>query len=339
MMHRRRFLDLAASALAAGAVGRPAAASGSSFRVYRVTFRGRTAVEEGFDDYLATNGIAVEMIERDIGRDVRRLPQLVEEIRALRPDLICTWGTPVTLGIAGRHDADPAAHVTDIPLVFALVSAPLQSGLVTDLARPGRNVTGAVHVVPTETQVRAMAAYRPFGRLGVLYNPTEQNSVAIVAELEDLRETLGFSLVTRSFRMGEDGRPTAEGIETLISEIRAEGAEWLYLLPDTFLGSVYDRVAPAALAERLPTFGAAELAVREGGALVALVSRYHSVGQLAASKAARVLVDRVDPGVVPIETLSRFSLIINMEVARRLDLYPPIEMLNYAEVIPSADRS
>lgn len=312
----------------------PTWAQDRPFKIYRVTFRGRTAVEEGFDDYLAANGIAVEMINRDIGRDRTLLPGMVEEIRDLRPDLVTTWGTTVTLGIAGRYDVeDPRPFIRDIPVVFALVSAPVNSRLVPNLTATGRNVTGAVHVVPTETQLRAMASYRPFQRLGVLYTPIEQNSVSIVGDLETLSQQMGFDLVTRQFTIDADGRPTADGVEDRIAEIKADGAEWLYLLPDTFLGTVYDRVVPAALAQQLPTFGAAELAVRQGGALVALVSRYYSVGQLAASKAAQVLTEGRAPSTIPIETLRRFSLIINIEVARQLALYPPIEMLNYAEVL------
>lgn len=330
---RRAFLGGAAGLLAAGAAGR-APAQSRPFRIYRVTYRGRTEVEDGFDDYLAANGIAAEFIERDADRDPSKLPGFVEEIRAEKPDLVVTWGTSVTLGIAGRHDdPEPEAHVHDIPVVFALVSAPEESGLVESNETPARNVTGAVHIVPPETQLRAMHSYRPIESLGVLYTASEENSVAIVDELRSLRESMGFALVERQFRVGDDGRPTAEGIEALIAEIRAEGANWLYLLPDTFLGTQYDRVVPAALEQRLPTFGAAELAIRRGGALVGLISRYYSVGQLAASKAVRVLRDGEDPGEIPIETLKRFSLIINLPVAEKLDLYPPIEMLNYAEVL------
>lgn len=335
-MKRRHVLALTAGGAATLAAGRLWAQDGGPFRLYRITYRGRTAVEEGFDDYLAANGVPVEMVDRDIGRDASLLPGLVEEIRELQPDLIVTWGTSVTLGIAGRHDdapADAGRHIRDIPIVFALVSAPVQSGIVPSRAEPGRNVTGAVHVVPTETQLRAMASYRPFTRLGVLFTPTEPNSLAIVEELGRLEAVLGYTLVPRRFRIGTDGRPTAAGVEELIAEIKGDGADWLYLLPDTFLGTVYDRVVPAALGERLPTFGAAELAVREGGALVALVSRYYSVGQLAASKALQILTQGRQPQGIPIETLSRFSLIINMAVARELELYPPIEMLNYAEVL------
>lgn len=303
-------------------------------RIYRVTFRGPTEVEAGFADYLAAHEFAVDYIDRDIDRDPRKLPALVEEIHALRPDLVYTWGTPVTLGIAGRWDDPPsAAHVFDIPIVFALVAAPVAAGIMPDLASSGRNVTGAVHVVPLETQIRAMQSYRGFDRIGVLYTRSEQNSRAIVGELEALAPELGFSVATRTFAEDADGRPIADGAEELVAELARDGVDWLYYLPDTFLGTIYDRVTPAALANRLPTFGAAELAVRQGGALVGLVSRYYSVGQLAASKALLILRDGVPPADIPASTLQRFALIINMETAHALGIYPPLAMLNYAEVL------
>ena len=70
-----------------------------------------------------------------------------------------------------------------------------------------------------------------------------------------------------------------------------------------------------------------------GAALTGLVSRYYSVGQLAGAKALVILVAGKSPAQVPVETLKRFSLLVNMQVARSLRLYPPIDMLNYAEVI------
>lgn len=338
-MQRRSFLGATASGLLLPGLvaGREAVAQADDrepFRIYRITFRGRTEVEQGFEDYLSANRVPVEFIDRDIGRDSSRLPALVEEIRELRPDLVYTWGTSVTLGVVGRYDAvDPTRHIADIPVVFALVAAPVQSAIVPAMESSERNVTGAVHVVPTETQVRAMQSYRPFQRLGVLYTPTEQNSVVIVGELQDLADRLGFELIERRFRLDSDNRPVADGVEELIAELAEQGAEWLYLLPDTFLGTLYHRVTPAALEQGLPTFGAAELAIREGGALVALISRYYLVGQLAAAKAMRILVENVPPREIPVETLQRFSLIINMPVAKALSFYPPLAMLNYAEVL------
>jgi putative ABC transport system substrate-binding protein len=329
---RRAALGLAAGGLALPL--RPARGQERPFRIYMITFRGWTDVERGFQDYLATRKVPFELILRDAGRDPARVAGFVREIKTIRPDLVYTWGTPVTLAVVGPYDAvNPERHVTDIPVVFTLVAAPVRAKVVPALASSGRLVTGAYHVVPTDAQLRAIQSYRPFDTLGVLYTPSEPNSVAVVEEIAGLAQPMGFRLVQRQFRTDGKGKPTRDGVAGLIAEIKAEGADWLYLLPDTFLGTIYDLVTPQALSLGLPSFGAAELAIREGGALAGLVCRYYSVGQLTAAKAEQILVQKADPATIPVETLKRFSLIINIGVARALELYPPLAMLNYAEVL------
>lgn len=300
-----------------------------------VTFRGETDVDRGFRAQLAEAGVSVRYTVRDLGQDIGRMPAIVDEIRATQPDLIYAWGTPVTLALVGTHDAPDAARrfIRDIPVVFALVAAPLQSRIVPRLDAPGGNVTGAVHVVPPDVQLRVMQHYRPCRRIGVLYNRAEANSEAIVEQTRALCADQGLELIARRFHTDAAGQPVADGVEDLVAELSQAGAEWLYLLPDTFLGTVYNRVTPAAMRLQLPSFGAAELAVRSGGALVGLISRYHSVGQLAGAKAVAILTEGRPPGSLAVETLKRFSLLVNMQVAHQLRLYPPIDMLNYAEVI------
>lgn len=339
-MSRRHFLQQflcsGVGALSAGgavaawaketAVARP-------FHILMITYRGETEVDLGFRAYLADAGVPVRYTVRDVGQDLRKVEGILEELPALAPDLIYVWGTPLTLALVGPYDAQQPQYIRDIPVVFALVAAPLQSRIVPSLQGYAGNVTGAVHVVPVDVQLRVMHSYRPFQKLGVLYNAAEPNSQAIVASAQAYCQSVGAELVARTFALDAQGKPTAEGVETLVQEIQEAGAQWLYLLPDTFLGQVYDRVSPKALSLKLPTFGAAELAVREGGALVGLVSRYYSVGQLAGLKAVQILKHAQSPGQLPVETLKRFSLLINVRVARQLQLYPPLDMLNYAEVI------
>ncbi|MBW7920587.1 MAG: ABC transporter substrate-binding protein [Rubellimicrobium sp.] len=331
MIARRRLLGLLPAGLVA--VAAPALARARR-RIVMVTFRGDTDVERGFRDHLAARGLDAELIHRDLGSDIANLPAVIDETRALAPDLIYTWGTPITLGTVGPWDAvDPSRRITDIPVVFALVAAPVGAKITRSLAGSGRNVTGAVHVVPVETQMRAMRGYRDFGRFGTLYSANEQNSVALVGELHEWAAAAGVTLDARPFAQGSDGNSTDAGLDDLVRGLGRDGAEWLYYPPDTFLGQNYARVSAAALAARLPTFGAAELAIREGGALAGIVSRYYSVGQLAGAKAHAILAEGADPGTIPIETLNRFSLIINLAVAKELELYPPLAMLDYAELI------
>ena len=81
---------------------------------------------------------------------------------------------------------------------------------------------------------------------------------------------------------------------------------------------------------KLPAFGAVELAVDRGGVVFGLVSSYKSVGELAAKKSIAILSGRATAAQIPAEQLKRFSLIVNMDIARKLQIYPPVALLNYA---------
>jgi putative ABC transport system substrate-binding protein len=66
--------------------------------------------------------------------------------------------------------------------------------------------------------------------------------------------------------------------------------------------------------------------------LTGLVSSYYLVGQFAAFKAAQILQKGMRARDIPIETLSRYSFIVRMEVAEQLDILPPVALFNYAIV-------
>jgi putative tryptophan/tyrosine transport system substrate-binding protein len=302
--------------------------------IYIITFRGKTDVEKGFRAYLSEHRYDIEYIERDLGRDNSRFPSLLAEIRSLKPDLILTWGTTVTEGIVGKYNQiDPKVHITDIPVVFTLVAAPVSAELVPNLASSGRNVTGVYHVATTESQVRAMAAYRGFKRVGVLYTSTENNSLAILGELKALGKSMDFEVLDRPFKLDATNKPVTDQVPEMLKEMKERGAEWLYLPPDSFLGSQSrDIVIPAAHRLELPTFASTEQ-IMDAGALAGLISRYYGIGQFTGYKASQILFGNRLPSQVPIETLTRYSFIIRMPVAKQLKRYPPLSMFNSAEII------
>ena len=345
---RRAWLTAAlASALPASAMAAAAAAPASAparnaptrpHRIYAITFRGMTEVEKGFEDFFASRKIPVQITYRDLNRDPSRMPGFLDEIRATRPDLVYTWGTSVTLGVLGPFDAIiPGKHITDIPVVFTLVASPTLAKIVPEAESSSRrNVTGVVHVAPVAAQIKAMAAYRPFQTLGVLYTPTEQNSVVVLDEIRKLGRANGFDTVSRTFRLDANRKVSAEGAADLVRELKEAKAQWLYLPPDSFLGTLaQDVIIPTAMEVGLPTFASTEQ-LMQAGALSGLVSRYYSVGQFTAHKAEQILVGKVAPSAVPIETLKRFSYQVRISVAEKLKLPPPLPMFNYAEIITDA---
>jgi putative ABC transport system substrate-binding protein len=333
---RRELLAAALGAtLPAAGFAAPSANKGvKPFRIYAITFRGMTDVEKGFSEYFSSRKLPVEIIFRDMNREPTRLPQFLDEIRTTKPDLVYTWGTSVTLGVVGPYDAVvPGQHITDIPVVFTLVASPTLAKIVPDMKSPGRNVTGVTHVGPTDAQIRAMAQYRPFQTLGILYTPTERNSVVTLEEVRRLGKDMGFHTVERTFRLDAQRKPTAEGAADLVRELKEAGAQWLYLPPDSFLGTLAEGIViPTAMQLGLPTFASTEQ-LMQAGALSGLVSRYYNVGQFTAHKAEQILIGKQSASSIPVETLKRFSFQIRMPAARRLNLPPPLPMLSYAELI------
>jgi putative tryptophan/tyrosine transport system substrate-binding protein len=321
--------------LAQSAAGAQVQPQKKPFRIYSITFRGKTEVERGFKDYFASRRIPVEIIERDIERDNTKIPGLLEEIRRIKPDLIYTWGTSVTLGVVGSVDnAKDGKFINDIPVVFTLVAAPVSAKITPTLASSERNVTGVYHVASTETQIRAMSSYRPFKTMGVLYTSSERNSVVTVEELRSLSKKMNFTLVERKFALDPaTQKPTAEGAADLIRDMKQNKVDWLYLPPDSFLGTQAKSVIiPAATEVGLPTFASTEQ-LMETGALAGLVSRYYNIGQFTAYKAEQILTGKKTAKQIPIETLTRFSFQVQMAEAAKLKLYPPLTMFNYAEFI------
>jgi putative ABC transport system substrate-binding protein len=55
------------------------------------------------------------------------------------------------------------------------------------------------------------------------------------------------------------------------------------------------------------------------------------VGEFAAHKAEQILVGGRRARDVPVETLARFAFVVRVDVARGLDVLPPITLFNYAE--------
>lgn len=332
---RRVFLKAGAAGALGMALGPAGAAmSGKPFRIYMILYRGQTPVEEGFTDYFRSSGLSAEFIVRNVDRDIGRIPEFIREARSLRPDLIYLWGTPVTVAVCGATGkVNPQKHVTDIPVVYTMVSSPEGAGLVAKRGSSGRNITGVSHVVPVDRQIEAMRAYRPFSSVAVTFNPAESNSRQGVDELREISKREKFRLLEFPVPLDDKKRPMEAALPDLLETIARSRPDYLYLGADSFLAASRKVVTETALQLRLPVYSATEVMLRDGKALFGLVSPYRSVGQLAAYKAALILQGIHKPQDIPAETLPSFSYIVNMSVAARLNFYPSLKVANFAEVI------
>lgn len=311
-----------------------AAAAPAEYHVMMLLYRGCEEACQGFQDYFRRQRIPVRFTLRDAGQDKNRIAALVAEAKRLRPDLVVTWGTTVSLEAVGRWDAvDPTRHITDLPVLFMIVSQPVELGLVPTLASSRRNVAGSLYLLPVDEQLRAAQAYFVFRRIGFLVNPAEANSQASLEALRAQTTRFGFTLIEEALSLDPAGKPLAATLPDKVAALAAGGADLLYLSPDTFLNSQRQAVTGAALALRLPVFAAAEAPVLHADALFGVVNRYDQVGRFTARQAVRILRDGVKPADIPVELPRRFSYLINMRVARQLGRYPPLPLLDIADIV------
>ncbi|HYG86130.1 MAG TPA: ABC transporter substrate binding protein [Azospirillum sp.] len=311
--------------------------AGKAARIVVLTPRKDVGDVLGLRDYIGSSGLTATIDVREVP-NASDVPSLLPQIRAARPDLVVTVFTPLTLATVGRHDdPEPARFLTDVPVVFTSVTDPVASRIVRSLDRTGRAVTGTRHIAPVSVQLKTMMSYRRWKKIVAVYNPAEDNMVAVVRELKDEAPRHGVELMDAALPRDAAGAPVAAAIPDLIADAARAGAELIYIGPDTLVASNNNAViAERALAHNLATFCSTELPIRRANLLMGLVSPAVNVGRFAGLKAVEILTGAKPADGIPVETLNRFSLLLRIGAAKRLGLYPPMRLLNIAEIVQDA---
>lgn len=311
-------------------------AAGAQKTVYMAVWRGCEEACEAFKKYFTTKTLDAQIVVKDAKRDKKMLPQFVKEARALNANLVVTWGTSVTLGMVGTlKDAADPRFINDIPVVFMIVADPIGAGIIKSYEKTGRtNVTGTRNRVPESVNIKTIRSYYPgFKRLGMLYNSNEKNAVLKVEELRALSNKMKFELVALQLELGTDGRPKAASIPARMEELKEKGVDFVYLGSSSFLRKNGDIFTESAVKNGLPVLSPYEALVRKSQALLSVSARYADVGALAAQQAQKILFEGATPGDLPVIGVKQFAYMVNMTVARKLNLFPPMDVLKYAETV------
>ncbi|NCF26940.1 MAG: ABC transporter substrate-binding protein [Gammaproteobacteria bacterium] len=307
-----------------------------TFIIYMVMWRGCEEACNGFKEYIGEKGIDANLVIRNANRDKSKLPGFVEEARSLHADLVITWGTSVTRGIAGTlSDRGDSRFINDTPLVFMVVADPIGSKIIESYEKTGRdNVTGTRNRVPESVNIMTIRSYYPaFKRLGILYNTNENNSVVKVKEVAALAKKMDFELVALELELGEDGKPRSESIPVRMADLRAAGVDFIYLGSSSFLDVHRDIFTKSAVDHGMPVLSPYERLVRDSHALMSIAARYQDVGALAGRQAKSILVDGKKPGDLPVLSVDQYAYVVNMTTAKKLNMFPSVEILQFAETV------
>ena len=303
------------------------------FEIFAVLWRGETEVEAGFRDYLNQRGIPYKMTVRSLDLDRKNAPPIIAEIRQAQPDLVYTWGTGTTLSIVGPRNAEnPDQFVQGIPGLFVLVAYPISANIVESFESTGRPITGVSFLASIESQLRAIVDYGNFNKIAVIYDKTSSNSRINVESLTQVAPEFGIELIVLPVPLADNGKSDPDTLPDLVAQAKAQGAQLLYMGPDSFLTRHAKTYTASAIAAKLPTFASTQAPLLGSRAMFGLVSDYHTLGKLAAVQAEKILIDKQKPQDLPVASLSRFKLWINIDVVREVQMYPPMKMIAIADI-------
>lgn len=324
-MRRRGFLYLLISTAAWPTVGRAQQAMPVIGMLNSGPPQPRSDQIGGFYRGLKEAGFAigdnVSVIQRGANDQYDRLPALAAELVRERVNVIAAIGGPVA-AIAAKQTTSV------IPIVFAAVSDPVRSGLVTSLNRPGGNVTGSAGLAAELDAKRLeilMELLPALTKVAALLNP---NRPGVEDQERDMRAAAtakGRELVV--FRAGTPG-----AIEAAFASMSLQKMSGLAVGADPFFANHRRLIVSLAAQHGIAAVYQWREFALDGG-LVSYGPSIEEMYRLSGTYVGRILKGE-KAGDLPIVQPSTFELVLNLRTAKAMGLdVPPALLARTDEVI------
>jgi len=323
-MNRRDFIMLIGSLIAAA---RSTASAQNGAEIYRIgTLNSAGPTDKTPYGPLLIRGLAqhgyaldknLRFEHRGAEMQLNRLPQLVDELRASKVDVVFALGYPAALALKG----------TTLPVVSYTTGDPVGTGLVESLARPGGNITGisdvSAEVTPKRLQLLREVA-PAIRRVAMLYNAADLGMTLRYRAAAEGAKAIGISVQPLGVREPND-------FEQAFAAMNSEMPDALFMVSDALTSLNRKRVFDFAAVHRLPAMYEYDLYVRDSGFMSYGPALDESIARVAA------LMDRILKGAkptdLPFEQPTLFRFAINLKTAKALGLTVPQALLARADEV------
>ncbi|UVO29714.1 ABC transporter substrate-binding protein [Bradyrhizobium arachidis] len=304
--------------------------------------------EEGF-----VEGANYSLAARSNEGDVDRNPQIARELGALNARVFVVSGTLNYLvdtkfckegSYGGQQTPADIARSCDVfhawrrsfpnlPVVFCNVAVdPVALGIVQSYAHPGGIVTGNVMnaVGGEDTMVQKRIGFFKelvpnLVRLGII---APANGAVLAKQEKDALQRvsaqLGFELIYYDIN-------TLDDLQSAVAAGLRDNVSAFYISGEPMMGADVSRVVSSVMASRKPTVGP-YLYWAQAGLLMSYAPDQFDGTRRAGIYAGKILRG-ANPGDLPIEQASKFSLVINLKTAKALGISVPPTLLAAADEV------
>jgi len=255
-----------------------------------------------------------------VRRVVPRLDTVEEAARLLerdRVDVIYSLATSVTLAVKRA--------TTTVPVVFAVGTDPVASGLVKSLAKPEGRFTGVSYLSTVLISKRLELLRLILPRLKsvvTFYDPKNPIALQAIREARETGRRFGVTFIERQVN-------SAPELKAALSGLKPGEADAFFYINDAIVASQSTLIVAEARAKKLPTMFH-ERSVVVGGGLAAYGPNYIEVGRVAARHVARVL-NGTRPADLPVENVRSLEFLINLRTAQELGITIPTDAIQRAD--------
>lgn len=280
------------------------------------------SVLKGLQDYLKEKGVDVNYKIHNAQANMGTATQIAQQMVGEKADLLVAIATPSAQACVQALSKAPADLKR--PFLFSAVTDPVAAGLVKDLQKPPKGITGVSDLLPVEEHIKMVLSYSAsIKTLGLLYNAGEANSKATIAAIKKLSGKLGFKTVEATASKTAD---VYQAAKSLIGRVDA-----VFIPTDNTIVSGLESVIKVGVQNKLPIFAADVDSVKRG-AVAAMGFDYYKHGYQTGVLAEKILAG-AKPEDIPVEFQKELQLHINAGFSKKMGLEPPAELLEKATEI------
>lgn len=260
---------------------------------------------------------------KNAGGDENTLNSIVQKFASDEKDCIVAIATPT---------AQVAAKYSDqMPVVFSAVSDPIGAGLLKDLQKPDKNITGTSDEIQVDQILQLALDIQPdMKTIGVLYSSSEANSAAYVEKLKGYAKEKGLTIIETSIASATDLQSAAQSMAGKVDAI--------FTPNDNTIASSMPILVKAAKDANIPVYAGADSMVQDG-AFATVGIDYEELG-----KETAMMVDQILKGKkvdeIPVKTFKdNLNIYINENVLQELNITLPKNVKNHAQLKMIGDAS
>lgn len=276
----------------------------------------RESIIEGLEEAGYVDGENMLIDYQNGQNDMTIMKTAAQTFVANECDVIIAIATPAAQAVL--------SETTEIPIVFAAVTDPVDAGLVDSLEQPGGNVTGTSDEVSAEMIMNLAEEITPgFKTIGALYSSGEDNSASVITGLKAYADAKGLkvveSAVTNSSEVQQAAQYLADKVDVVYSPIDNTVASAMAVATEVFNS------------QKIPFYVSADSMVADGG-LATYGIDYTVLGKETGAMVAQVLGGE-DPAGIPVKKMSDMSVYINQNTADAIGVEFPQAVLDRAQVL------